>query len=237
MNVDGSTHKQVVDLIKSGGDFLTLIVLAMPSDEISRVVCDHNSDDSSNNSNDYSERQLVALKIHDFTEMKTQHQEKFIVFNISLGTKFLCSKRYKELDAFHSVLKREFNDFSFPNFPGKWPFKLSDQQLESRRNSLENYLVKVCSVKTIYESEIVKDFLCIPDSPEGSTINQTIDSKPTNFGLPEDQQSSIADKTATINIYLPDQSSCSVTLPPESTAAEVYKVINNFYYNKCGRFR
>lgn len=227
VNVDGSTHKQVVDLIKSGGDFLTLIVLAMPSDEINRAVCDNNSDDSSSNSNDYSERQPVPIKIHNFTEIKTAQQEKFIVFNISLGNKFLCSKRYKELDAFHSILKREFNDFSFPSFPGKWPFKMSDQQLETRRNSLDNYLLKVCSVKTIYESEIVRNFLCIPDSiiekepiPESPTINRTNDIRQDH----SDQKSPIP-KEVVINIFLPDQSSSSVTLSPNSTAAEVYKAL------------
>lgn len=29
MNVEGSTHKQVVDLIKSGGDVLTLTVISV----------------------------------------------------------------------------------------------------------------------------------------------------------------------------------------------------------------
>ena len=37
-------------------------------------------------------------------------------------------------------LKKEFRDFQFPKFPGKWPFHLSDQQLEARRKALESYL-------------------------------------------------------------------------------------------------
>ena len=163
--MDGSTHKQVVDLIKSGGDYLTLIgwffiyyyifimrlkcfnlknklVIAMPSDEINRVTCENqtNSDDSSCNSNDYSDRRAVPIKISDYAETKNAQRDKFIVFNITLNGKHLCGRRYKEFDIFHALLKREFNDFSFPNFPKKWPFKLTEQQLEARRRSLENYL-------------------------------------------------------------------------------------------------
>jgi len=37
-------------------------------------------------------------------------------------------------------LKKEFRDYQFPKFPGKWPFHLSDQQLEARRKGLEAYL-------------------------------------------------------------------------------------------------
>ena len=70
------------------------------------------------------------------------NRDKYVVFNVHLAGRLLCSRRYKEFDLFHSLLKREFPDFNFPNFPGKWPFKLSDQQLETRRRTLENYLEK-----------------------------------------------------------------------------------------------
>ena len=114
----------------------------MPSDEINRITSENqnNSDDSSCNSNDYSDRRAVPVKISDYTEMKNAQRDKFIVFNITLNGKHLCGRRYKEFDIFHSLLRREFNDFSFPSFPKKWPFKLTEQQLEARRRSLENYL-------------------------------------------------------------------------------------------------
>ena len=41
---------------------------------------------------------------------------------------------------FRFQLKKEFRDYQFPKFPGKWPFHLSDQQLEARRKGLEAYL-------------------------------------------------------------------------------------------------
>jgi len=33
-----------------------------------------------------------------------------------------------------------FNDFDFPKFPGKWPFQLSENQLEKRRSTLEKFI-------------------------------------------------------------------------------------------------
>lgn len=162
VNVDGATHKQVVDLIKSGGDYLTLTVLTMPSDEIHRAGADNvNSDDSSTNSNDYTDRRSLPITIPDHTETRTNKGEKFVTFNICLSGRQLCSRRYKEFDEFHSLLKREYPDFNFPSLPSKWPFKLSDQQLDQRRRALENYLDKVCAVKIIFESDIVKHFLCL----------------------------------------------------------------------------
>lgn len=46
-------------------------------------------------------------------------------------------------------LKKEFREFQFPKFPGKWPFHLSDQQLENRRKTLESYLEKGTSLKCL----------------------------------------------------------------------------------------
>lgn len=54
----------------------------------------------------------------------------------------LCSKRYREFVILHQNLKREFDNFVFPKLPGKWPFSLSEQQLDARRRGLEEYLEK-----------------------------------------------------------------------------------------------
>lgn len=47
-------------------------------------------------------------------------------------------------------------DFQFPKLPGKWPFSLSDQQLDTRRRGLEQYLERVCAVRVIAESEVMQ---------------------------------------------------------------------------------
>uniref|UniRef100_A0A672K0Q1 PX domain-containing protein n=1 Tax=Sinocyclocheilus grahami TaxID=75366 RepID=A0A672K0Q1_SINGR len=54
----------------------------------------------------------------------------------------LCSKRYREFAILQQNLRREFANFAFPKLPGKWPFSLSEQQLDARRRGLEEYLEK-----------------------------------------------------------------------------------------------
>lgn len=240
INVDGSTHKQVVDLIKSGGDYLTLIVLSMPSDEINRVMNDNNSDDSSTNSNDYSDRQVVPVKIRDYLEVKNAQNDKYVVFNIYLGPKHLVSKRYKEFDMFHLLLKREFSDFTFPSFPKKWPFRLSDSQLESRRKALEFYLESVCSVKVIFDTDIVKDFLDLPENHMQLLEHPNNDIKPTKISrdnddilqngtsisydiLPSTKEKPIISKEVNMQINLPDMSKVSLKISPNMNTDEVYK--------------
>ena len=116
----------------------------MPNDELSRSGENafNNSDDSSGNSNDYNEKRSLPITIPSYTEVKNKQGDKYIAFNVHMASRHLCSRRYKEFDMFHSLLKREFPDFTFPSFPSKWPFRLSEQQLESRRRSLEAYLEK-----------------------------------------------------------------------------------------------
>lgn len=59
-----------------------------------------------------------------------------------MSGKVLCSKRYSQFVELHNALKRQFTDFMFPRLPGKWPFSLSDQQLDNRRRGLESYIEK-----------------------------------------------------------------------------------------------
>jgi sorting nexin-27 len=116
----------------------------MPSDEIHRSNSDNlnNSDDSSCHSNDYSDKRSLPITIPDYSEMTNSNKDKYVVFNIHISGMHLCSRRYKEFDVFHSLLKSEFPDFNFPNLPSKWLFKLSEQQLDARRRGLEAYLDK-----------------------------------------------------------------------------------------------
>lgn len=90
----------------------------------------------------------------------------------------LCSRRYREFSSLHHQLKQEFPDFPFNPLPKKWPFKLSDQQLDARRRGLEQYLDKsnrcflthtslsifesillVCSVRVVGDCDLVQEFL------------------------------------------------------------------------------
>uniref|UniRef100_A0ACB8G8H2 Sorting nexin-27 n=1 Tax=Sphaerodactylus townsendi TaxID=933632 RepID=A0ACB8G8H2_9SAUR len=98
-----------------------------------------------------------------------------VVYNVYMAGRQLCSKRYREFAILHQNLKREFANFTFPRLPGKWPFSLSEQQLDARRRGLEEYLEKVCSIRVIGESDVMQEFLsesdesCFPtgqDPPE-----------------------------------------------------------------------
>ena len=73
-----------------------------------------------------------------------------------MAGRHLGSRRYSEFVNLHNILKREFVDFDFPKLPHKWPFGLSEQQLDSRRRGLEMYLEKICAVKVIADSEIIQ---------------------------------------------------------------------------------
>lgn len=95
-----------------------------------------------------------------------------------LPGRHLCSRRYREFSSLHHQLKQEFPDFPFNSLPKKWPFKLSDQQLDARRRGLEQYLDKsnacfpyeresrqhrsfllVCSVRVVGDCDLVQEFL------------------------------------------------------------------------------
>jgi sorting nexin-27 len=73
-----------------------------------------------------------------------------------MAGRHLGSRRYSEFLQLHKLLKEEFPDFPFPKLPRKWPFRLSEQNLDGRRRALEQYLEKVCAIKVIADSEIVQ---------------------------------------------------------------------------------
>ncbi|XP_067665177.1 sorting nexin-27-like [Haliotis asinina] len=199
VNVEGSTHKQVVDLIRSGGDRLTLTVISVPEQVAEKL---EPSDDSSGPSYiDYSERRSLPISIPDYHTVE-KDGEKFVVYNIYMAGRHLCSRRYREYDALHQNLKREFPDFNFPKLPGKKIFHLSEQQLDQRRRGLEQYLEKVCAVRVIGESEIMQEFLSA-DGGESDDANSEVELK----------------------VLLPDRSLCVVTVHRSDNADDVYQAV------------
>lgn len=163
VNVEGATHKQVVDLIKSGGDTLTLTVISVTPQEAQRL--EPVEDQANYNYIDYSEKRSLPISVPDYHYLE-KSGEKYVVFNIYMAGRHLCSRRYREFSNLHMNLKKEFSGFNFPKLPGKWPFTLSEQQLDARRRGLEQYLEKVCAVRVIAESDIVQDFLTDTDDQQ-----------------------------------------------------------------------
>jgi len=262
-NVEGATHKTVVDLIKSGNDELTLTVISVSPHEAAKL---EPSDESTyyNPYYDYSEKRSLPISIPEYSwveasinnnlvnrranygnptsnndndritstidtvypvngQAKNSHHnnysnttsnnignsnnnhqgERYVVFHIYMAGRHLCSRRYREFAQLHSNLKREFPDFNFPKLPGKWPLRLSDQQLDTRRRGLEQYLEKVCAVRVIAESDIMQDFLTDLDDEGQITSATPVDMK----------------------IMLPDRSTIVIKTKKNSTTVQVYEQV------------
>lgn len=199
VNVEGATHKQVVDLIKSGGDVITLTVISVTQKEAEKL---EPSDESSGYSYvDYSEKRSLPISVPDYNYVE-KGGDRFVVFNIYMAGRHLCSRRYREFAVLNANLKREFHDYNFPKLPGKWPFSFSEQQLDTRRRGLEQYLEKVCAVRVIAESDVVQEFLTDSDEEQGASAAQV-----------------------DLKVLLPDRNIVTVTIRKNCTTSEVYKVV------------
>jgi sorting nexin-27 len=86
--------------------------------------------------------------------------------------------------------------------PGKWPFTLTDQQQDTRRRGLEQYLEKVCAIRVIAESDIMQDFLT--DYDDASTSTAIVDLK----------------------ILLPDKTTTVVSVRKNATSVEVFRAVS-----------
>lgn len=200
VNVEGATHKQVVELIRAGERELVLMVLCVPPQEADCL--DPGDDGSAQSCYDYSDKQAVPISVPGYKHTEL-NQEKFVVYNVCMAGRQLCSKRYREFVILHQNLKREFPNFTFPKLPGKWPFSLSEQQLDARRRGLEEYLERVCSVRIIGESDIMQEFLSESDE---------------NYNGVSDVE---------LRIAMPDKTTLTVRVRRNATTDQVYQAAVN----------
>ncbi|KAJ0066038.1 hypothetical protein NL108_001268, partial [Boleophthalmus pectinirostris] len=200
VNVEGATHKQVVELIRAGERELVLRVLSVPPQEAD--CSDPGDEGSAHSCYDYSDKQAVPISVPSYKHTEL-NQEKFVVYNVCMAGRQLCSKRYREFVILHQNLKREFTTFTFPKLPGKWPFSMSEQQLDARRRGLEEYLEKVCSVRAIGESDIMQEFLS--ESDENSNGISDVE----------------------LRIAMPDKTTLTVRVRRNATTDQVYQAVVN----------
>lgn len=81
-NVEGATHKHVVNLIKKGGDKLTLVVISVSQHAAEKL----DSDSSSGGEDyDYSDKCVIPLSIPEMRQV-TSNGETYMVGNASLFT-------------------------------------------------------------------------------------------------------------------------------------------------------
>jgi len=72
---------------------------------------------------DYSEKRSLPISIPDYQYRYNEKTgEKYVVYNIYMAGRHLCSRRYKEYSNLNLNLKKEFVGFNFPKLPSKWPF-------------------------------------------------------------------------------------------------------------------
>ena len=76
--MEGATHKQVVDLIKSGGDVLTLTVISVTAQEAERL--EPAEEVAGYNYFDYSEKRSLPISIPDYHYVE-KNGDKFVVSN------------------------------------------------------------------------------------------------------------------------------------------------------------
>nr|CAD2194859.1 unnamed protein product [Meloidogyne enterolobii] len=186
VNVEGANHRQVVELIKAGGDRLDLLVITAPLDnsDSSSNCCGYNGasavyDDHNSVNNDvyryydYSEKRSLPITIPNYQTVNTE-DEQFVAYSIHMAGRHLGSRRFSEFLQLNKLLKEEFSDFSFPKLPNRWPFRMSEQQLDGRRRLLEQYLEKICAVKVIADCEIVQEFLMEDSSSSSPVLNVSL---------------------------------------------------------------
>lgn len=74
VNVEGATHKQVVDLIRAGEKELVLAVLSVPPQEADGLE----GGEEVQPNYDYSDKQAVPISIPTYKHVE-QHSERFVV--------------------------------------------------------------------------------------------------------------------------------------------------------------
>lgn len=148
---------------------------------------------------DYSEKRSLPISIPDYNTIN-RNGERYITFNIHMAGRQLVCRRYREFANLHAALKKEFTGFNFPKLPGKWPFQLSEQQLDARRRGLEQYLEKVCAIRVIAESECMQDFLT-------------------------DSEDDLASSPVDIKIMLPDHEVATVSIRKSANAQQVWDLL------------
>uniref|UniRef100_A0A915AX26 Sorting nexin-27 n=2 Tax=Parascaris univalens TaxID=6257 RepID=A0A915AX26_PARUN len=200
VNVEGATHKQVVELIKEGGDRLVLVVISVDAVDAERFDGGPADETCATYRYDYSEKRSLPITIPSYQTV-TANGERFVAYNVHMAGRHLGSRRYSEFVNLHNALKREFIDFDFPRLPSKWPFSLSEQQLDARRRGLELYLEKVCAIRVIADSDIIQEFLM------------------------EDSSSECAAADVHIRVLLPDGNSLLLNIKRHCTTKHLYSLV------------
>lgn len=93
MSVEGATHKQVVDLIRTGEKELVLAILSLPAQEVDGL--DSGEDGSAPPNHDYSDKQALPISVPTYKHVE-QHGERFVV-RFTFRNNKICSSKKKKI--------------------------------------------------------------------------------------------------------------------------------------------
>eukprot|EP00116_Pleurobrachia_bachei_P000886 sb/3461148/ len=200
-NVEGESHSSVIELIKSNMDVLKMVLLSVPAKENDRL----DGEAVSYTSDEELEHKSIEISIPSVSQ-REESGKSVSYYNVYLDGAFLMSHRYNEFHRLHVDLKNKFPYIVFPRFPGKWPLKLSQTQLDKRHQELEHWLKQVCSVTQLFDHFYVQDFLGLV----GKKREERVDSAPDN---------------ADIKVLLPNNTSLCVNIPTEAYVKELIEAV------------
>lgn len=209
INVEGESHSKVIELIKSNPEKLRMSLMSVPPKENERL----DGESVSYCSEDEFELHKVDVTIPSMSQ-KDENGKIVVYYNVYIDGKFLCSHRYKNFHDLQVDLKNKFFQFDFPKFPGKWPFQLSQTQLEKRHKELEQWLIQVCSVAQLFNHFYIQDFLGLVNNDKN---NEKADISSVGSKSEPDN--------ADIKVLLPDRSSICVNIPTESYVKQLIEAI------------
>ncbi|XP_076803328.1 sorting nexin-27-like [Clavelina lepadiformis] len=235
-NVEGATHRQVVDLIKAGGDTLRLSVISVPARDAQRL------DPDDDYFYDYTDQRTIDLSIPQLEHVE-DGGNKYVAYHIHFKSNLVVKRRYSEFLHLYEELMKIFTDFEYPKFPGKWPFQMSEVQLEKRRYLLETFIQKTFKVRVIQECELVQDFLNLnsveydsdkEEQPETHAYNadeelgrdappsykEASNANKQQNGLAETTPELVKESSNEIRVSLPNQTSEIIGLQEENLSAE-----------------
>lgn len=113
----------------------------------------------------------IKISIPTFSENKAE--KGAIYFNVQLevrDNKWYVEKRFSEFDNLYNGLKDTYH--SLPQLPKKsFLFKMSEKDLEQRRQSLEDFLRKIIIRNDVMNSDIVKQFLQLDKNASEMMVN------------------------------------------------------------------
>jgi len=203
VTVEGATHRQVVELIKSSDQVLKLTVISVAPEIAEKFESNVDSGTGSQGGSmtiDYSDKRSLPITIPEYKTV-TSHGEKFVVFCIHMAGRYLCSRRYSDFCRIEAQLKHEFLGFNFPRLPGKWPFGLTEHQLDSRRRGLESYLERTCSIRVIVDHPAMREFLT-ENGSENAPLSQV-----------------------ELKVMLPNQSCLTINIKRNQQTSEVIDIV------------